>query len=484
MESVLNTLDALPHNLGRRIEIEDWNALMREIPGLNKKEQTSFFFPRQVVGHEQSTLQRRPQFLPSFDNKEYMAILNHLQTHELLQFSDVQWLLQITSEEAETMARVLEHVVDWFDETSSSTRQQQGNMNAQIRDGLRPVLERFYECEGLSASRFKDEIERHSQEIESSVMGSVRQNMNFFQSLYGQETLRRRLEDDRAEYCIRFTEPAWGAVLSVVEDLFLKACPCPWRGNFGETGIRTRVGKMRQEVQKFIPEVLSRFFDDNEPQRRGAKVQGLVGSVDELIRQWFKRMEDGEDEEDEVSKETPETVRAENVVGVSSGQKAIDDRKKVSAQAAAPVEDTRQSIIGVKASWGTGSAPPLPTETSGEKQTQLAQPRIAHQEVQLSFQQHGPNQQQIARAVQPSEGPASCRQNSVQQRWRQPPRQPLQQPPHSYQQGTVDQQGWRQLQPAQRGQSCPQIRAPTPQQTAFLRQQQINRFWLWYRYVD
>ncbi|KAK8142952.1 hypothetical protein G3M48_007921 [Beauveria asiatica] len=181
---------------------------------------------------------------------------------------------------------------------------------------------------------------------------------------------------------------------------------------------------MRQEVQKFIPEVLGRFFHVNEPQRRRAKVQGLVGSVDELIRQWVKRMEDGEDGEDEVSKEILETVRAENVVGVSSGQKAIDDRENVSAQAAAPVEDTRQSIIGVQASWETGSAPPLPTETSGEKQTQLAQPRIAHQEVQLPFQQHGPNQQQIARAVQPFEGPASCRQNSVQQRWHQPPPPP------------------------------------------------------------
>lgn len=478
---MLNTLDALPHNLGMRIEIEDWNALMREMPGLNKKEQASFFYPRQVVGHEQSTLQRRPQFLPSFDDEEYMAILKHLHTDELLQFSDVQWLLQTTSEEATTMARVLEHVVDWFDETSSSTRQQQGNMNAQIRDGLRPVLETFYECEELSASRFKYEIERHSQEIESSVMGSVRANMNFFQSSYGQETLRRRLEDDRAEYCIRFTEPAWGAVLSVVEDLFLTACPCPWRGNFGETSIRIRVEKMRQEVQKFIPEVLGRFFDVNEAQRRRAKVQGLVGSVDELIRQWVKRMEDGEDGEDEISKEILETVRAENVVGVSSGQQAIDDRKKVSAQAAVPVEDTRQSIMGVEASWGTGSAPPLPTETSGKKQTQLAQPRIAHQEVQLPFQQHGPNQQQVARAVQPSEGPASCRQNIVQQRWHQKTPQQLQQPPHSYQQGTVEQQGWRHSQPAQRGQPCPQVRAPTQQQAAFLRQQQMNRkSWLWY----
>lgn len=66
-------------------------------------------------------------------------------------------------------------------------------------------------------------------------MDAVCENMNFFHSSYGQGTLQKRPADDRAAYRTRFHEPAWGAVLSVVEDLFMKGWPCPWQDNFGET---------------------------------------------------------------------------------------------------------------------------------------------------------------------------------------------------------------------------------------------------------
>lgn len=193
MESVLKTLDALPHDLGKRIEMKDWNALVRVVPGSTKKQRALLFFPRQVESHEQSALQRRPEFLSNFDKKEYVAILEHLQTVEVLQFSDVRWLLQMTPAETMTMARVLEHVVDWFDEASSASRRQNGKTNAQIRDGLQSVLLKFHRTRELNASCLELEIERHSQDIESSVMGSVRENMNYF----GACVVEKHFSDDQ-----------------------------------------------------------------------------------------------------------------------------------------------------------------------------------------------------------------------------------------------------------------------------------------------
>ncbi|OAA63231.1 hypothetical protein LEL_10696 [Akanthomyces lecanii RCEF 1005] len=441
MESVLNTLDALPHSLGMRIRMEDWNALAREMPALTIEEQASFFFPRQVIGHGPGVLQRRAGFLSQFDDEEYTGFLEHVQTHALLQFPDLQWLLRTTPAEAVTMARVLEHVVDWFDNPSSATKQQKRVGNAQIRDGLHRVLQRIHDPRELSISQLEDEIQRHSQEIESSVMSSVRDNMSFFQSQYGQETLQKRPEDDWTEYRLRFAEPAWVVVLLQVKDLFLKGYPCSWQEKLGKTGTSAIVKvETTRKLRKLISDAMS--------------------SVEEIIAQWDARTND---DENGPSEEVWKNAQARSVLNEWVLEPS-DDQKRNSAQASVWVRGTHQNI-GVEPSREAGSAPALHAEELEDQKTQSVQPRTAHQKREPQSQRNGTHRQQINGAVQLPAGQRSCQQNGA------PPFcHPL---PHS--QDTAEQQGRGQPQPVERAQPFPQEFEQTPEQAAYSRQQEALR---------
>ncbi len=376
MESVLNTLDALPHNLGMRIGMGDWNALAGEMPGLTIVEQASFFFPRQVIGHGPGVLQRRAGFLSQFDDEEYTGFLKHLQTHGLPQFPDVQWLLRTNLAEAVTMARVLEHVVDWFDGPSSATKQQKGMGNAQIRDGLHRVLQRFHETRELGVSQLEDEIQRHCQEIESSVMGSVRDNMSFFRSQYGQETLQRRPEDDWAEYRLRFAEPAWAVILLEVKNIFLKGCSYSWQEKFGTTDTRAIVKEeTAQKLRKLISDALS--------------------NVEEIIAQWDARTKD---DENRPLRKVWGNAQARSVLNEWVLEPS-DDQKRNSARASMWVRGTHQNI-GVEPSQEAGLAPALHAEELEDQKTQSVQPRTAHQQREPQSQRNEANRQQINGAVQ------------------------------------------------------------------------------------
>ncbi len=254
---------------------------------------TRLFYPHKAgqVGERGGRRRRREDFLCGLGDRAYDEVHRRLCSSHRYLFPEVDGVLGIKKEEGQILRTVMMHVVRWVNAAPDQAKNIRASNKPLHRRGLEPPLRCVYESRADMDERGKQrQAEADALMLEKEILDSARRHMKLLQSpaLYTQlEQYPRAGEED--EYAQRFSEEPWREMLTLVKRRLGAEFLPPWREEQISQPRSCALARSMVALLRSIPEV-----EGNATLRSREALEELCEAIDEPVRRWIRRRQDGD----------------------------------------------------------------------------------------------------------------------------------------------------------------------------------------------
>lgn len=366
LKAALQTLRGLHEEAADAVGRRDWAMMVQELGGEDYEPAavTHLFYPHEAGQvRERGRRRRRDGFLCGLGDGAYDEMHQRLCGSPRFLFPEVDRVLGIKKEEGQIMRAVMMHVVRWVNAAPDQAKNIRASNKPLHRRGLEPVLRRAYESRAdMDECGKQRQAEADALLLEKEILDSARRHMKVLQrpASYTQlEQYPRAGEGE--EYAQRFSEEPWREMLTLVKRRLGPAFQPPWREGQISQPRRCALARSMVALLRSIPEV-----EGNATLRSHEALEELCEAIDEPVRRWVRRRQDGDGRIREV--EQGEQGRPASIEGKGGGTKEAGGRVEGRPRSATRSEEgDTEGYLSSSFEWPETPCS-MPAELSAEEQ--------------------------------------------------------------------------------------------------------------------